>query len=506
MTTLLTTFQERFSDWTQSLLEHIQISLLSLLIALLIAIPLGIVISQSKHASRWLLQVTGVFQTIPSLALLGLFIPFTGIGLLPAVLALVIYALFPILQNTVTALRQIDPNLIEAAQAFGMTRWERLKTFELALSLPVIISGVRTATVMIIGTATLASLIGAGGLGSFILLGIDRNNPSLILIGAVSSALLAIGFSLVISFLEKVKPKTILIALMTMILSLALSYSPSWIQPNKPKEIVIAGKLGSEPDILINMYKLLIEDKTDLNVTLKPNFGKTSFLYQALKSGDIDIYPEFTGTITSNLLKSPPKLDNNPQAVYQAARDGIFQQDKLSLLTPMAYQNTYTLAVSQDYAKEHQLKTISDLSKVADSSKAAFTLEFTDRSDGYKGLESLYGLTLHVSTIEPSLRYQAIANGDVSIIDAYSTDSELIKYNLVTLTDDKSLFPPYQGAPLMRSDTLKQYPELKPALNQLAGRISETDMQEMNYQVAVNHKSAAAVAKDYLLKHKLLTP
>ncbi|MDE7506367.1 ABC transporter permease, partial [Streptococcus agalactiae] len=141
------------------------------------------------------LQITGIFQTIPSLALLGLFIPFMGIGTVPAVVALIIYALFPILQNTVTALMQIDANLIEAATAFGMTRWERLKKFELALSMPVIISGIRTASVMIIGTATLASLIGAGGLGSFILLGIDRNNPSLILIGAISSAVLAIIFS-----------------------------------------------------------------------------------------------------------------------------------------------------------------------------------------------------------------------------------------------------------------------------------------------------------------------
>ena len=178
MTTLITTFQERFGDWTQSLIEHLQLSLLTLILATLIAIPLGIIISHYKKISHVVLQITGIFQTIPSLALLGLFIPFMGIGTVPAVVALIIYALFPILQNTVTALMQIDANLIEAATAFGMTRWERLKKFELALSMPVIISGIRTASVMIIGTATLASLIGAGGLGSFILLGIDRNNPS----------------------------------------------------------------------------------------------------------------------------------------------------------------------------------------------------------------------------------------------------------------------------------------------------------------------------------------
>lgn len=212
MTTLITTFQERFGDWTQSLIEHLQLSLLTLILATLIAIPLGIIISHYKKISHVVLQITGIFQTIPSLALLGLFIPFMGIGTVPAVVALIIYALFPILQNTVTVLMQIDANLIEAATAFGMTRWERLKKFELALSMPVIISGIRTASVMIIGTATLASLIGAGGLGSFILLGIDRNNPSLILIGAISSAVLAIIFSGLIGLLEKARLRTIAVS------------------------------------------------------------------------------------------------------------------------------------------------------------------------------------------------------------------------------------------------------------------------------------------------------
>lgn len=227
MTTLITTFQERFGDWTQSLIEHLQLSLLTLILATLIAIPLGIIISHYKKISHVVLQITGIFQTIPSLALLGLFIPFMGIGTVPAVVALIIYALFPILQNTVTALMQIDANLIEAATAFGMTRWERLKKFELALSMPVIISGIRTASVMIIGTATLASLIGAGGLGSFILLGIDRNNPSLILIGAISSAVLAIIFSGLIGLLEKARLRTIAVSGILLLAGLGLSYAPN---------------------------------------------------------------------------------------------------------------------------------------------------------------------------------------------------------------------------------------------------------------------------------------
>ena len=144
------------------------------------------------------------------MALLGLFIPIMGIGTLPALTALVIYAIFPILQNTITGLRGIDPSLEEAGIAFGMTKWERLKKFEIPLAMPVVMSGVRTSAVMIIGTATLAALIGAGGLGSFILLGIDRRNSSLILIGAISSAVLAILFNIVLKWMEKAKLRTIL--------------------------------------------------------------------------------------------------------------------------------------------------------------------------------------------------------------------------------------------------------------------------------------------------------
>ncbi|MCC9721908.1 glycine/betaine ABC transporter permease, partial [Streptococcus agalactiae] len=251
-----------------------------------------------------------------------------------------------------------------------------------------------------------------------------------------------------------------------------------------------------------NMYKELIEDQTDIKVKLKPNFGKTTFLYQALKSGDIDLYPEFTGTITSSLLKNPPKVSNNPKQVYNLAKNGILKQDKLSLLSPMAYQNTYAVAVKKDYAEANQLKNISDLKKL-DKLKAGFTLEFKDREDGSIGLQKHYGLNLDISTLEPALRYQAINSKDVNIIDAYSTDSELIQYQLQILKDDKHLFPPYQGAPLLRQDTIKKYPQVKKALNKLAGHITEKEMQEMNYQVAVKHKSAATVAKQYLKAHHI---
>ncbi len=504
MSNLISTFQERFSEWLTALGQHLQLSLLTLLVAIFLTIPLAVYLNSHKKAANWVLQVAGIFQTIPSMALLGLFIPFMGIGTLPALTALVIYAIFPILENTITALNGIDPSLEEAGIAFGMTKLERLKKFEIPLALPVIVSGVRTATVMIIGTATLAALVGAGGLGSFILLGIDRRNASLILIGAISSAILAILFNVVLKWLEKAKLRTIVAAFAVMLLCLGASYAPSMI-PNKEKDnLVIAGKLGPEPEILMNMYKLLIEENTDMTVTVKPNFGKTDFLYQALKKGDIDIYPEFSGTVTESLLQPSPQIGHDPEKVYEVARDGIAKQDQLAFLKPMAYQNTYAIAVPKGIAKEYHLKTISDLKEVQDKLKAGFTLEFNDREDGNKGLQSLYGLNLNVATMEPALRYQAIQSGDIQITDAYSTDAEIARYDLMILEDDQHLFPPYQGAPLMKAELLEKHPELEAVLNKLAGKITESQMSQMNYQVGVEGQSAEEVAREFLLQEGIL--
>lgn len=497
------TFVERRFDWFAALLEHIQISLLSLLIAILIAVPLGIILSNYKKLTEWMLQITGIFQTIPSLALLGLFIPFMGIGVLPAVVALVIYAIFPILQNTLTGLLEIDPSLEEAATAFGMTKWEKLKKYQIALSMPILMSGIRTASIMIIGTATLAALVGAGGLGSFILLGIDRNNSSLILIGAISSAILAIISGFIIKILQNKKPKTILKIFLITMITLLISFV-SFHKSNNEK-IVVAGKLGAEPEIIINMYKILIENETDIEVEVKPNFGKTSFLYEALKSGNIDIYPEYTGTIISSLLKNKvEKISNSPEEVYLVAKDEIKKQDKLIYLKPSEFQNTFAITTTADFAQKNNLEKISDLKNIENSIKAGFSLEFNDREDGNIGLKKLYNLNMNVKTMEPALRYEAMKNGEINVIEGYSTDSKIVTYNLKILKDDKQLFPPYQVAPLLREETLKKYPKLEEILGKLEGKITTEEMVKMNYKVDVEGKTAYDVAKEYIFEKKLI--
>ena len=212
MNTLISTLIERRQQLGTALLEHMQISFIAIFIAVIIAVPLGIYITRQKRLAGPLLQIAAIFQTIPSLAILGILIPLVGIGQVPAVIALVIYAILPILRNTYTGIKEIDPILIEAAEAMGMNRRKQLFKVQLPLAMPVIMAGVRTSMVLVIGTATLAALIGAGGLGELILLGIDRNDNNLILVGAIAAALLAIIFDALLSLLEKVSLKRSIIS------------------------------------------------------------------------------------------------------------------------------------------------------------------------------------------------------------------------------------------------------------------------------------------------------
>ncbi|WP_342041747.1 osmoprotectant update ABC transporter permease/substrate-binding subunit OpuFB [Bacillus sp. OTU2372] len=506
MNDLISVFSERKSQLLTALLQHIEISLIALFFSLIIAIPLGIYLTRRQKTVEYIIGITGVLQTIPSLALLGLLIPLFGIGTVPAVIALIAYALLPLLRNTYTGIKEVEPSLLEAASAMGMNRRKRLLKVELPLAMPVIMAGIRTATIFIIGTATIASLIGAGGLGDIILLGISRNDYSLIVLGAVPSALLAIIFDLLLRRLERISFKKIMVAsgVFTLVTVLIVGFmiGPTFL-PKEQKQIVISGKFGPEPEILDNMYKLLIEENTDLKVKLRTGLGDTTFVFNALKSKDVDVYPEFSGTAIVNFLKENP-VSTNSKEVYTQAKEGMAKKYNMAMLSPMKFNDTYAIAVPEDFAKKYDLKKISDLVKVEQYITAGFDPEFADIKDGYPGLAKKYGLNFKIVTMDPSVRYHAIETGKVNLMNAYSTDGELQKYHLVVLEDDKHFFPPYQGSPLLRQETIDKYPEIVPALDKLAGKITDRQMQKMNYEVGVKGKKAEEVARDFLTKEGLL--
>ncbi|WP_125571752.1 ABC transporter permease/substrate-binding protein [Lacticaseibacillus songhuajiangensis] len=505
MNSLLNYIQHNGSDILSALWQHIAISLVATIITILIAIPLAIALINHRKAGEAVLQVASVIQTIPSLAILGLLIPIVGIGTVPAIIALVLYAIMPVFSNAYAGLTNIDPLLDEAADAFGLSRRFKLLKVQLPLAMPMILTGLRIAVVMIIGTATLAALIGGGGLGTYILLGIQTNNNNALIVGAVLAAVLALITSALVKVLSTVSPRRLLTGAAVVLLLGGGIYGYNAWQSSRQETVTVAGKMGGEPELLINMYKDLIEqDNPNVHVQVKANFGGTSFLFKGLRSGKIDIYPEFTGTVLQSLVRNGGTVPHNPQTAYTHAQKLLSQQYQLSYLPPMAYQNGYALTVRADTARKYKLKTLSDLKRVPQL-KAAFDPDFYQQADGYPGLQKAYGLNFSsVRTMEPALRYEALAKGHVDVTDAYTTDPQIREYKLVVLRDDANFFPPYQGAPLMRNDFAKKHPGIVRSLKRLRGKVTTKQMQELNYEVTVKHEKASTVAHRFLVQQGLI--
>jgi osmoprotectant transport system permease protein len=205
---LVKQFDMRGNDLWYAAFQHIELVIISMAIAIIVSIPLGVAITRLPYLKTWILGGAGILQTIPSLALLGFMIPIFGIGMKTAIAALFLYSLLPIVRNTYTGIQDVDRAIIESAQGMGLTNLQILFKVELPLALSVIMAGIRTATVINVGTATLAAFIGAGGLGDFIFLGITRNIDALVLLGALPAAVLALFLDFLLGFMEQLtKPR-----------------------------------------------------------------------------------------------------------------------------------------------------------------------------------------------------------------------------------------------------------------------------------------------------------
>jgi osmoprotectant transport system permease protein len=373
--TLWQFMQQQSDKLLAQTLQHIGLTFMSLIIAVLIGLPLGIFISRRRQFAGAILGIAGVLQTIPSIALLGFLIPVLGIGVKPAIVALFLYALLPIIRNTYTGITGVNADIREAATAMGMSQAQILTKVELPLAMPVILAGVRTATVINVGVATLASYIAAGGLGEFIFGGISLNNSNMILAGAIPAALLAILFDVLLSLVQKVNLKKI-------------------------KFVSVAAPVLV---LLLSSFYFL----------------------------------------------------------------------------PSAYGGKLT---------------------------AGFTPEFMGRQDGNLGLQSRYGLKIHTIVISDAVMYKAAFEKELDVISGYSTDGRLKAFDLITLADDKKIFPPYYAAPIVSGEALRKFPQLEKTLNMLSGKINDSVMTDLNYRTDYLHQSPDRVAKDFLVANKLLHP
>ena len=509
------------SEIVSLLIEHIELTLLAVLIAVLIAVPLGIFITNYKKLAKIVIGFANLVQAIPSLAILGFLIPLVGIGSIPAITMVVLYSILPIIKNTYTGISNINPDMIEAAKGVGMTKMQILRIVKIPLAMPMIMAGIRISGVTAVGLMTIAAFVGAGGLGYLVFSGIQTVDNNLILFGAIPAAILALIIDWITSRIEyfampngirksdgtmKVKrgnkrrsKKNRVIALVTsliLIIVLLISNNPFKRSDNK---IVIASKNFTEQIILGNILEQLIEAKTDIDVETKLNLGGTQVAYSALKSGSVDLYVEYTGTAYVNLLNIQDG-NNNPDEVYNKVNERLKEQEKLEFLEPLGFNNTYALAVKKDTAENYNLKKISDLSNISEEFLISPTIEFANREDGLLGLNATYNLNFKdIKPVDGGLRYTSLMNNESDVIDAFTTDGLLDKFGLVVLEDDKNFFPPYYAAPLIRMDTLEKYPELKDVLNSLANKITDEKMRKLNCEVDVNGKDPKIVANEFLV-------
>jgi osmoprotectant transport system permease protein len=500
--------------------EHLYLSIISVLIAIVIGIPLGILISREPKLSKPVIGITNVIQAVPSLALLGFLIPFIGIGSTPAIVMVVLYSLLPIVKNTYTGLTNIDADILEAAKGIGLTKSQTMRKVQLPLAFPMIMAGIRISAVTAVGLMTIAAFVGAGGLGYLVFSGVQTVDNHMILAGAIPACILALLIDFVVGKLEsslsytnklrrakknnpsRKRVKKWMIGLACLVLVAAGGFT-IYSKANAEDKIVIGSKNFSEQLILGNMLADLIENKTDIKVERKLNLGGSQVAFSALKKGDIDLYVEYTGTGLVNILKQPP--NSNPDQVYQYVQKEFKRKYNIELMKPIGFNNTYALAVRQDTAKQYGLNNISDLAKVSNGLIMGPTIEFPNREDGLIGLAKTYNMHFKdVKAVDGGLRYTAIKNHKSDVIDAFSTDGLLEAFHLKVLKDDKNFFPPYYAVPIIKEETLKKHPELKNAVNSLAGKLTDEKMRQLNYKVDSLKQSPATVAKEFLETEGLL--
>jgi osmoprotectant transport system permease protein len=510
--------QQNWPELLEHLREHVWLVFVSALIAVAIGIPTGILLTRKKSLRTPVLGIANVMQTIPSLALFGFLIPLPfigGIGARTAIVALVLYSLLPIIRNTVTGILGVDPNVREAAVAMGMTGSQVLWQVELPLAMSVMITGVRVALVIAIGVATIAAAVGAGGLGVFIFRGIRQFDNNALLAGAVPAALLALTSDFLLGLVEKRFAtdgrhsggssrllKTLGVVLLALVVAW-FGYSAWRGSKSSPAQsaagrIVVGSKDFTESAILAEVVAQMLEARgvvVERNLELGGNLP-----HDGLLAGKIDIYPEYTGTAYTAILKHAPVTD--PRAVYDQVKQEYADKFKLAVSSPLGFENTFAILVRGADARKLNLKTVSDIVPLAPRWHAGFGQDFKTRADGYPGFAKAYGLHFAepVREMDLSLTYIALATGKVDLIAGNSTEGRIAALDLVQLQDDRHYFPPYEAVYILREDSPSRVPVLNEVLRKLANAMTTEEIRQLNYEVDANKRGQAEVVREWLKK------
>lgn len=515
----------------QYTVQHLRIGMLAVAIGILLGLPLGLFIARIPWARKPVLGCSSVMQAVPSLALMGFFIPIIGIGDKTAIVIIALYALLPIIRNTYTGLTNIDSNMLEAARGIGMTERQILFRVQLPLALPVIMAGIRVAAVNSVGTATIAAFIGGGGLGKQIYAGIQIINVEMILSGAIPACLLALLIDYIFSLVEKaVVPISLQIAgsalsaneiqgmrrhrkriLATaaaalLVLTGSIIYdSVDWAGLSG-QTVTIGTTEYIEERIVSQLYAQMIEDRTDLHVELNNAMGSSMVLWEALKSNELDIVPAYTGTWYGTILDLPLYPGMTKQDTYDNVAEGL-RDYGISAAGQLGPNNQYVFAVKPELAEKYNLKTVSDLAPYASGWVVGCSQGFYAReNDGLFPVCEEYGMNFKDAlTFGAAPMYIALENGDVDVIITFRTDGLLQKYDLVLLEDDRQFFPPYVLFCMVSDQALEEHPELYDVCMELEQAVTDAEMQKMNYRGAQDGDEPYDIARDFLLEKGLIS-
>jgi len=492
--------------------EHLVLVLISMVVAVMIGVPTGILLTRYRALRGPVLGIANVMQTIPSLALFGFLIPLPfigGIGTRTALVALVLYSLLPIIRNTVTGILGVEPSVREAAVAMGMTDGQVLRQVELPLAAGVIVTGIRVATVIAVGVTTIAAAVGAGGLGVYIFRGLRQYDNNLLLAGAVSAALLALAADFLLGLIERrfsyerartpsVAPR-LAFAVVALLVALGVAFWQFTKAPTASNRVVVGSKDFTESALLAEILAQMLEAR-GVAVERRTELGG-NLPHEALINGTLDLYPEYTGTSYTAILHHAPITD--PRAVYEQVKREYADKFKVEVSLPLGFENTFAILVRGNDARQLNLKTISNAAPHMPKWRAGFGQDFKTRADGYPGFSKAYNINFaEVREMDLSLTYIALSSRQVDLIAGNSTDGRIAQLDLVQLTDDRRYFPPYEAVYLIRQDTLARTPQLRDALARLANAISTDEMRQLNYEIDGNKRDPKEVVRTWLAQKR----
>jgi len=477
---------------------HLVLTLTAIACGLAITIPCAILVLRVPMLKGPTLAVASATQTIPSLALLALMVPLLGsIGFQPAVIALTLYSVLPMLRNTVTGIEDVEPSLLEAGRGLGMTPGQLLRDVQLPLAMPVIVAGIRTALVWVVGIATLSSLVGATSLGDPIISGLQLQNGTAVLTGCVAAMLLALLLDGLVRLIQQAAARRsvplFIASSLAIVVLLGIGLAPSVLSGRSSSggpRITIGAKTFTEQYILTQAMADLLEDAGAEPRVLR-SLGST-VVFDALVLGEIDCYVDYSGTIWANHLKRDDVRD--AQTVIERVTSWLETTHGITCLGPLGFENAYAIAMPRADAERLEVDSIDDLTRYAPTLTIGGDYEFFGRPE-WARVRDTYALDVERTLgMDGTLMYEAVATNDIDVIAAFSTDGRIAANDLVVLDDPRGALPPYDALLLVNA-RIAGDDALRGALERLVGSISDAQMRDANMAVDVDGKAVSSAAR-----------